>query len=88
MAHVQANRFDHVTLIPEGTMPGFFLRTLAATFGIFMFLLFKPWKARNPRSRCYMGVGAFNLIRRPIGPWAVINRWPCGRMTISNSQSW
>ena len=63
MAHVQAHRFDHVTLIPEGTMPGFFLRTLAATFGIFMFLLFKPWKARNPRSRCYMGIGAFNLIR-------------------------
>ena len=63
MAHVQAHRFDHVTLIPEDTMPGFFLRTLAATFGIFMFLIFKPWKARNPRSRCYMGVGAFNLIR-------------------------
>ena len=63
MAHVQAHRFDHVTLIPEGTMPGFFLRTLAATFGIFMFLIFRPWKARNPRSRCYMGVGAFNLIR-------------------------
>ena len=63
MAHVQAHQFDHVTLIPQGTMPGFFLRTLSATFGIFMFILFKPWKARNPRSRCYMGVGAFNLIR-------------------------
>lgn len=63
VAHVQANRFDHVTLIPQGTMPGSFLRTLSATFGIFMFIIFKPWKARNPRSRCYMGVGAFNLIR-------------------------
>ena len=28
MAHVQAHRFDHVTLIPEGTMSGVFLRTL------------------------------------------------------------
>ena len=63
VAHVQANEFDHVTLIPQGTMPGSFLRTLSATFGIFMFIIFKPWKARNPRSRCYMGVGAFNLIR-------------------------
>ena len=63
MAHVQAHQFDHVTLIPQGTMPGFFLKTFSATFGIFMFILFKPWKARNPRSRCYMGVGAFNLIR-------------------------
>ena len=65
MAHVQANGFDHVTLIPQGTMPGSFLRTLSATFGMFMFIIFKPWKARNPRSRCYMGVGAFNLIRAP-----------------------
>ncbi len=63
VAHVQANQFDHVTLIPEGAMTGVFLRTLSATFGIFMFLIFKPWKARNPRSGCYMGVGAFNLIR-------------------------
>ena len=66
MAHVRANRFDHVTVIPEDTMPGFFLRTLAGTFGIFMFLLFKPWQARNPRSRCYMGIGAFNLIRTSV----------------------
>ena len=65
MAHVQANGFDHVTLIPQGTMPGSFLRTLSATFGMFMFIIFKPWKARNPRSRRYMGVGAFNLIRAP-----------------------
>ena len=63
MAHVRANQFDHVTLIPEDTMPGFFLRALSATFGLFMFLLFRPWKARNPRSRCYMGIGAFNFIR-------------------------
>ena len=65
MAYVQANGFDHVTLIPQGTMPGSFLRTLSATFGMFMFIIFKPWKARNPRSRRYMGVGAFNLIRAP-----------------------
>ena len=63
MAHVQAHQFDHVTLIPQGTMPGFFLKTVSATFGIFMLLIFKPWKARNPRSRSYMGVGSFNLIR-------------------------
>ena len=63
LAHAQANGFINVTVIPEGTMHGVFLRTLSATFGIFMFILFKPWKARDPRSRHYMGVGAFNLIR-------------------------
>ena len=63
MAHVQAHQFDHVTLIPEGTMPGSFLTAVSATFGMFMFIIFKPWQARNPQSRRYMGVGAFNLIR-------------------------
>ena len=63
MAHVLAHQFDHVTVIPQSAMPGFFLKTFSTTFGIFMFILFKPWKARNPRSRCYMGVGAFNLVR-------------------------
>ncbi|MYH01681.1 MAG: glycosyltransferase [Nitrospira sp. SB0675_bin_23] len=63
VAHAQANGFDHVTLIPESTMPGNFLTTVSATFGMFMFIIFKPWKARDPQSRRYMGVGAFNLIR-------------------------
>ncbi|MCY4133135.1 MAG: glycosyltransferase [Nitrospira sp.] len=63
VAHAQANGFDHVTLIPEGTMPGSFLTTVSATFGMFMFIIFKPWKARDPQSRRYMGIGAFNLIR-------------------------
>ncbi len=66
VAHAQANGFDHVTLIPEGTMPGNLLTAVSATFGMFMFIIFKPWKARNPRSRCYMGVGAFNLIRTSV----------------------
>ncbi len=64
MSHVQANQLDHLTIVPEDTMPGFFLRVTSATFGIFMFILFQPWKARNPKSRRYMGIGAFNLIRR------------------------
>jgi glycosyltransferase involved in cell wall biosynthesis len=63
MSHVQANQLDHLTVVPEDTMPGFFLRVLSGTFGIFMFILFQPWNARNPKSRKYMGIGAFNLVR-------------------------
>jgi len=66
MSHVQANQLDHLTILPEDTMPGFFLRVLSATFGIFMFIIFQPWKAKNPRSRKYMGIGAFNLIRTSV----------------------
>ena len=66
MSHVQANQLDHLTVVPEDTMPGFFLRALSATFGIFMFILFQPWKTRNPKSRRYMGIGAFNLVRTSV----------------------
>lgn len=66
MVHVQANGFDHVTVIPQGTMPGSFLTAVSATFGMFMFIIFKPWQARNPQSRRYMGIGAFNLIRTSV----------------------
>ena len=66
VTHAQASGFDHVTLIPEGTMPGSFLTAVSATFGMFMFIIFKPWQARNPQSRRYMGIGAFNLIRTSV----------------------
>lgn len=66
MSHVQANQLDHLTIVPEDTMPGFFLRALSATFGIFMFILFQPWRAKNPRNRKYMGIGAFNLVRTSV----------------------
>lgn len=64
MTHVYTNQLDHLTVFPEDTMSGYFLRALSATFGIFMFILFQPWKVRNPRSRRYMGIGAFNLVRK------------------------
>ncbi len=66
MRYVQQHQLDHLTVIPEDTMPGTFLHILSATFGMFMFLLFQPWKARNPRSRRYMGIGAFNLVRTSV----------------------
>lgn len=66
MHYVQQHQLDHMTVIPEDTMPGTFLHVISATFGMFMFLLFQPWKARDPRSRRYMGIGAFNLVRTSV----------------------
>ncbi len=66
MHHIQTNGLDHVTVMPEDTMPGLFLNVFSATFGIFLFMVFEPWKARNPQSRQYMGIGAFNLIRTSV----------------------
>jgi len=60
---MQDGPLDHLTILPEGTMPGRFLQLLGVTFGFFLLVWFQPWKARNPRSRSHLGVGAFNFVR-------------------------
>jgi uncharacterized membrane protein (UPF0136 family) len=37
-----------------------------AAFIIFFSLFARPWKARDPKSRCHIGIGAFNLVRSDV----------------------
>ena len=64
--YMQTHQVDHLTAIPEVTVPGILLNALCATFTIVMCIVFAPWNARNPRSRSYVGIGAFNFIRRSV----------------------
>lgn len=54
---------DHLTAAPEVRMPGALLRAFGVAFGIFFTLYAQPWKARDPRSKKHIGIGAFNLVR-------------------------
>lgn len=63
MRYMEAGAIDHLTAIPEIRVPGLALNAMVAAFGVFFSLYARPWKARDPRSRCHIGVGAFNLIR-------------------------
>jgi cellulose synthase/poly-beta-1,6-N-acetylglucosamine synthase-like glycosyltransferase len=54
---------DHVTVGPEIDMPGLLLRIFAGVFTLFFALYARPWKAKDPRSSRYVGIGAFNLVR-------------------------
>ncbi len=44
-------------------MPGLLLNMFAVAFGLFFGMFTRPWKARDPDSRCHIGIGAFNLVR-------------------------
>jgi cellulose synthase/poly-beta-1,6-N-acetylglucosamine synthase-like glycosyltransferase len=58
------NGWDHLTLLGRAEMYGFF-ETIAMTFFGFGFIMgTKPWQAHDSKSRGYMGVGAFQLVRR------------------------
>ena len=63
VALMEQDGIDHLTAIPDARVPGFALKAFVAAFGVFFSLYSRPWKARDPRSRHHIGVGAFNLIR-------------------------
>lgn len=64
VGYMQRNGVDHLTVAPrldQGTIP----LSLAVQFFFMVFTLYmRPWKARDPRSKRFMGIGAFNLMRR------------------------
>jgi hypothetical protein len=59
----QENRLDHLAVTPRMTMPGTFLSMFGLSFVLFFSVFARPWKARDPGSRCHVGIGAFNLVR-------------------------
>jgi len=60
---LEQNQLDHLAATPSMRMPTTFLSMFGASFIIFFSLFARPWKARDPQSRCHIGIGAFNLLR-------------------------
>jgi glycosyltransferase involved in cell wall biosynthesis len=63
VAVLDEQRLDHLTALPGVLLKGVALTALVTTFGVLFAVYTRPWKARDPRSRHHIGVGAFNLIR-------------------------
>jgi glycosyltransferase involved in cell wall biosynthesis len=57
-------QWDHLTLLASVEMHGFWETTAISFFGLGFIFGNEPWNAANPRSNRYMGVGAFQLVRR------------------------
>jgi hypothetical protein len=55
---------DHLVATPGLLTEGFWERVFVPFFLIVLESRFRIWRASNPRSRFYAGIGAFNLIRR------------------------
>jgi hypothetical protein len=60
---LEQNSLDHLAATPSMRMPTVFLAMFGAAFIIFFSLFTRPWNARDPGSRCHIGIGAFNLVR-------------------------
>jgi glycosyltransferase involved in cell wall biosynthesis len=64
MALVSARGLDHLTLLGEVEMVGFWEKVVITFFGMTFFMAANPGGVMNPKSSAYMGVGAFQLVRR------------------------
>jgi len=60
------NQIDHLAALPRITMPNWFLDAFVITFGVYFSAFFQPWRVKNTKSSCYVGIGAFNLIRADV----------------------
>jgi glycosyltransferase involved in cell wall biosynthesis len=64
VAMAKALKLDHLTLLVDMDMSGFWETVLMTFFGLAFHLGNLPYSVNNPKSRMYVGVGAFQLLTR------------------------
>jgi len=60
----EEHKLDHLTLLCNVEMHGFWEKTLITFFGLAFHLATDAYSVSNPNSRAYVGIGAFQLLRR------------------------
>ena len=66
VGYMVANQLDHLTITPEVRMPSILLDVFVGAFIIFFSLYARPWKAKDPKSKRFIGIGGFNLVRKTV----------------------
>ena len=64
IALVKARNLEHLTLMGDVEMVGFWETVLITFFGMAFHIATDPYRVANPNSRAYVGVGAFQLLKR------------------------
>ena len=63
VVYFERNNLDHLAVTPSMQMPTTFLGMFGVSFMVIFALFSRPWKAKDPKSRFHIGIGAFNMVR-------------------------
>ncbi len=66
VAYAESEKAGHVVLFPRMIMKHAGERMMIAFFQALFVFGHRPWKVADPNARDHMGVGAFNMVRRPV----------------------
>jgi glycosyltransferase involved in cell wall biosynthesis len=66
VGYMEDHKVDHLAVAPDVRMPGMLLKMFVMAFCIFFSLYARPWKAKDAKSRRFVGIGAFNLVRKDV----------------------
>ena len=62
--YVEMHDLDHLSVLPDVKSRSTLLNSVLATFSIMLMMVIRPWDARKPKRSGFIGVGAFNLVKR------------------------
>jgi len=63
---VRKQQIDHLSLLARTEMVGFWEHVILTYFALGFWVSVEPWQTANPRSERYVGIGAFQMIRREV----------------------
>lgn len=66
VAYAEKSKADHLVLFPTMVIKSADERMMLALFQTLIGFGHRPWKVANPKSRDYIGIGAFNMVRRSV----------------------
>lgn len=64
LAYAEQEHLDYLAAAPKLLAQGWLLRIAITAFLRMFCAMMRVWAVQNPRSRAFLGVGAFNLVRR------------------------